>query len=106
MESCGSCFEYFFACSSTVIQLETGLSAGTYQAWLKDRYNDYHVISSTVNANGDATLDLSAFDIAFSSHSGAFELTFRDSTVYGVDKQLAIDGNNYNCILLSFYEQS
>lgn len=106
MEVCENCKEISFDACSTVIQVETGLSAGSYQAWLLDKFDNYHVITSTVNANGDASIDLTSYDITFTPYSGSFKLTFRESTAYDEDLPLNIAGNSYGCILLSFYNRS
>lgn len=106
MDICNLCKEVKFDSCSGVVQVETGLSAGTYQAWILDKFDNFHVVTSTVNANGDASIDLDAYDITFTPYSGSFILTFRLSSAYDEDLSLDIAGNSYNCILLSFYTRS
>ena len=106
MESCDQCAKLEFDACDSVIQISTGLDSGTYELWLKDRYNDYHTQTVTVNANGDASIDLTAFDIAFTPHSGNVEISFREIGVYNIDLMLNIEGNSYDCIILSFYDKN
>lgn len=105
MDICGECKEMRFPCDSTTVQIETGLDAGDYQAWIRDIHDNYHLASANVNSNGHASLSLTAFDLAFTPYGGKYYLTFRESTAYDEDLELNIDGNPYNCILLSFYKR-
>lgn len=106
IDHCQSCFERSFDYCSIGIQISTGLDSGTYQAWLKDKFDNYYVQTVTVNANGDTTLTMASFDVTVTPYSGKYELTFRISTAYDEDLELYIEGNTYQCILLSFHDKS
>jgi len=106
LDHCQSCFERKFNYCETGIQLSLGLDAGSYVAWLKDKFDNYYTQTVTVNSNGDTTLTMASFDVTVTPYSGKYELTFRESTAYDTDLELYIEGNTYQCILLSFYDKS
>jgi len=106
---CDLCKELEFPACSDEITLVAGMTPSfDYYTWLRDRNGHSYNIYTPSDGSGSIAVALSSFvslyNIVFTSDSGVWELTISDNEGDDTGEIITINGEEYPCLLLSFYD--
>lgn len=107
LTQCESCYVMTVQTCSDSIMLNVGLTPSTdYVIFVKDKFDTYYQQSQTSNVSGNLELNLVSIDLAFTPYGGSYEVTVGTSDDFNSTETLIIQGGNYSCINLSFYNSN
>lgn len=103
MSFCSTCLEVILQSCPETIQVK-GLTAATEYYWIiTTKFGKLYQKLTTTDAEGVLTIDCSILpEGMLNPHAGAFRLEVRAGANYLTIIPLTLDGESYDCLMLSF----
>ncbi len=105
---CDICKELEFEACIDIIILQAGVTPSTeFTVWIKDKSDHSYTTTVSSGIDGSLTINMTDFTdkgLIFTSSSGTFELSLSTSDTEDTGETITIDGDEYPCITLSFYD--